>query len=164
METPALSPNRYAPPSAPVEDIGDASVAPCPHIELASKLLWASFALSLFDSVVKVIQAQETIARIAMGVGGLIGAGVSFALLYWIVRKLRQGRNWMRWLFTSLNLIGWLSMLVFWDFFHRVFPTMSGNWLAIISMSAQTLLGIAVLVLLHTPTTRAWFRAHKVAS
>jgi hypothetical protein len=164
MVEPAPSPNPYAPPNAPVADADDVHVAPCPHIELACKILWSSFALSMLDSVLRIFQAEETIARIAAVIGAIFGAAVSGALLYWITRKLRQGRNWMRWLFTILNLAGWLSMLVFWDFFSRVFQTMSGNWLAIISLNAQTLLGIAALVLLHTPTTRAWFRSQRPAS
>jgi hypothetical protein len=156
-------PNPYAPPEAPVSD-PDAPAGPCPHVELASRLLWISFGISLLDDVMRIIEAPPGIARVAGIVGGVIGTAVGAALLYWITSKLRAGRNWMRWLYTALNVMGWLSMAIFWDFFLPYFRALEGDWLAILSAVLQTIAGFVAVLLLHTTTSREWFRARGSAA
>jgi hypothetical protein len=152
-------PNPYAPPEAPVADFDPVPPGPCSHVELACRLLWISFGVSLLDTVVKIIRAPSLFAGIIGIVAALIGIGIGYVILSWITRKLRAGRNWMRWLYTVVNVLSWLSIPYFWNFYREAFRTMSGNWLAILSMFVSTVVGIAVLVLLHTHVTRDWFRA-----
>ena len=161
METP---PNPYAPPQSPVSDPATPSIGACPHVELACRLLWISFAFSLLDNVVKIFEAPTVAEKVGGIIGNLIGLGIGCALLIWITRKLRAGRNWMRWLYTTVNVLSWLSIAVFWDFYRKAFQMILTGWLPILSLALQTIAGLAVLVLLHTLTTREWFRAQKAAA
>jgi hypothetical protein len=148
-------PNPYAPPAALVADIDAAPAAPCPHVELACRLLWISAGVSMLDTTVKVMRSPSVVAGI---VGAVIGVGIGAGILFWITRKLRAGRNWMRWLFTAMNALSWLSIPYLWNFYSAALQRMSGDWSAILTMFVQTVVGIAVLVLLHTHLSREWFR------
>ena len=154
--------NRYAPPQAPVADFHDPPAGPCPHIELVCRLLWISFGVSLVDNVVKIVMAPSGVVMIATIIGSLIGAGIGYVILSWITRKLRAGRNWMRWLYTVLSVVGWVSIGLFWSFYRNVFSAMTYD--AILSMIVSSIIGVAVIVLLHTPVSRDWFRAHAAAA
>ena len=154
--------NRYAPPQAPVADVEAPSAGPCPHVELVCRLLWISFAASLIGNLVKIVLAPSTAVMIVTIIGSLIGAAIGYLVLSWIARKLRAGRNWMRWLYTTISVAGWLSIALFWDFFRNVFRAMSYD--SILSTVVSSLIGIAIIILLHTPVTRAWFRAQAAAA
>lgn len=156
--------NPYAPPVAPVSDPEPVTTVTAPHVEFACRLMWVSFAISILDDIVKFFVSPGAIAKIAIVIGTFIGLGIGYALLSWITRKLRAGRNWMRWLITILNVAGWLSVAVFWDFYRGVFQVLASSGLALLTFGVQMILGIAVIVLLHTPSTREWFTAQTAAS
>lgn len=157
-------PNPYAPPEAPVADPDDAPTGPCPHVELACRLIWISFVISLLVDVVHVVRAPSGIARVSAIVGTLMGAAVGLGLLFWVTIKLRAGRNWMRWVYTTFNVLSWLSIPLFWSFFGRYFQALKGDWFAIVSVLGQSIVGIVSVVLLHTSASRAWFRSHTTTS
>ena len=161
-----LQPNRYAPPTATVADIEVDKVrpAPCPHIELACRLMWISWGLSTASNVAKVFVATGMFAVVVASIGAVIGAGIGYAITSWVVRKLRAGRNWMRWLLTALNVLGLVMIGAFWDFYRQVIQSLSSNWMLLLTVGASMTIALIVLALLHTPTTRAWFRAHSAAS
>jgi hypothetical protein len=157
-------PNPYSPPQAPVSDLEPLPTEKSAHVELACKLMWASFGFGILDSLWDILHAHSMIEVIGGIIGGLIGLGIGYVVVAWITRKWRAGRNWMRWLYTILNALSWLSIPVFWDFYRKsVFPLLKYDLVSGGSLLIQTIMGLAVLVLLHTPETRAWFRAHKLA-
>ena len=158
-------PNRYAPPEAAVADVNtDALPAgPCPHVELACRLMWISFGFSLLNNIARIIVARTTAERVGLIVGSLIGIGLGYVVVSWAVRKLRAGRNWMRWLITSVNVLSWISIAMFWDFYRNLLRVLSENLPTIIGMAVSTAIGLVILVLLHTPTTRRWFNAQSAS-
>jgi hypothetical protein len=151
--------NPYAPPVAAVADFIAPAPGPCPHVELACRLVWASLGLSVLRNVVKIFTTPPGATMVGMIIGGVLGAGIGFAVWSWVTRKLRAGRNWMRWLYTALSVAGWLSLGIFWNFFRAAYGLMSGDWFMILTIVVNSLIGVAVVVLLHTPATREWFRA-----
>ena len=152
-------PSPYAPPEAPVADIETAPAGPCAHVELACRLVWISFGVSILNTVVRIFTAQSGSARVGTIIGGVVGFGLGFAIWSWVTRKWRAGRNWMRWLYTGLGIVGWLSVGIFWSTLREAYGTMGFGAFSMLAMAVNSLIGIVVVCLLHTPTTRAWFRA-----
>ncbi len=156
--------NPYAPPKAPVADAVEEAAEKCPHVELACRLLWASFAIGMLANVVALFTVAGGAALVAgVLIGQVIGLGIGVLILVWITRKLRAGRNWMRWLLTTLTLLSWLSIAAFWEFFRNTYATMiATNPVGFGGTVIQGLIGIAFIILLHTPVSRAWFRAQSL--
>jgi hypothetical protein len=157
--------NPYAPPRTPVADPVIAEpIGPCPHVERACQLLWISFAISTIGQFASVLISTTGIESVASLVGLTIGMTIGGLLLWWVTRKLRQGRNWMRWLFTITNVLS--TALSVFSLAGLVEPTrevMLSMWwdnplLGAVTV-AQLALGVVALVFLHTPTSREWFRA-----
>jgi hypothetical protein len=126
--------------------------------------MWISLGLTLIDNILKVIREPSTAGKIGIAIGSCVGFALAWLLLNWMTRKLRAGRNWMRWLITTLALLGWASIGVFWDFFRAAYLVILRDPITMLSLGLQTLLGLVVIALLHTPTSRAWFRAHSAAN
>jgi hypothetical protein len=157
--------NPYAPPRTPVADpVIAEQIGPCPHVERACQLLWISFAISVIARLISVFTLTSGIASVAGLVGLSIGTVFAGLLLWWVTRKLRQGRNWMRWLYTIANvLITALSLFSIAGLVDATREMMLSMWreypLLGVSSLAQLAFGVAALVLLHTATSREWFRA-----
>jgi hypothetical protein len=157
--------NPYAPPKALVADpVAEEQFGPCPHVELACRLLWIGFGLSIVGNVIGVYPRINDIANVASLVGISISATVSCLLLWWATRKLRQGRNWMRWLVTIVNsfniIFGLISIGGLLDPLKEVMAEMwrENPLVGVISL-VKFSLSLVAIVLLHTRTSRAWFRA-----
>ncbi len=157
--------NPYAPPRTPVADpVVAERIGPCPHVERACQLLWISFAISVIARVISVFTLTSGIASVAGLVGLSFGTAIAGLLLWWVTRTLRQGRNWMRWLYTIANvLITTISLLSIAGLVDATREMMLSMWreypLLGVSSLAQLAFGVAALVLLHTATSREWFRA-----
>jgi len=157
-------PNPYAPPRAPVADhLEGAPVGPCPHVELACRLLWISFGISLLNNLVRIVFAPSGARMAVLIIGTLFGAGIGYLILSWATRKLRAGRNWMRWLYTILNVLSWLLIAALWSVYHAVYSQMPISGFVILTTSVSTLISVAVVVLLFTRRSREWFAAHASA-
>jgi hypothetical protein len=114
--------------------------------------------------VISVFTLTSGIASVAGLVGLSFGTAIAGLLLWWVTRKLRQGRNWMRWLYTIANvLITTISLLSIAGLVDATREMMLSMWreypLLGVSSLAQLAFGVAALVLLHTATSREWFRA-----
>jgi len=161
-------PNRYAPPGAHVQDPEIQADITSPHVELTCRLLWSSLGLAVVDSLRSLFNQTTMTGTIGTIIGTIIGTvivlGIGYLIVRWTVSKLRAGRNWMRWLYTILNVLGYLAIAVFWDFYRNLFQVvLQDGLLAMLIMLLQFAVGIAMLVLLHTPTSRAWFAAKGTA-
>lgn len=103
------------------------------------------------------------------GVGGVPGGAsalatnlVTFALLAWVATKLGSGRNWARWVFAVLYVLGSLASAVSIVFLPEAFLSLS--LLAKASSVVQFILQTAALLLMFTHPSCTWLRAKKVAS
>jgi hypothetical protein len=146
--------NPYAPPSAPVADIANNSVTANREVLIACKLFWVSLGLSL------VITASNVLRQSPLIISGLIGNAMGFAMTWWIVSKLKAGRNWMRLLMTILTAFGYLSILIFCRFYSTtVFPIYARNPIVAGVAVLQIIPNTWAVVLLNVPRSRAWFAA-----
>jgi hypothetical protein len=154
--------NPYTPPAAPVADIASDSVTANRDVLLACKLFWVSFGLSLVSSASDAL-SQSTIPQMIGALIGLMIAGaVGFALTWWMVSKLKAGRNWMRLLVTIGAVLAYLSIPIFWKFYSsKVFPMYATNPLKAGIDLLATIPNIWSIVLLNLPRSRAWFSAMK---
>jgi len=154
--------NPYAPPKAPVSDFEGSGRPSLPrHVETSCQLMWVNFVLQLVGMVLILFQAPSAGVIVVTIIMDLIAVGIGYLILRWVVGKLRIGRNWMRWLVTAFNAIGWLSMLLMWDFFKLVFTSVFANPVMAVSTLVQWVVGVVAVVLLHTRQSRAWFTAAK---
>lgn len=155
--------NPYAPPTAAVADLptGGSSIEPNKHVEQACNLLWIGLWLQVLDSVIELIYARGGAELIAVIISSVFGLGFAWLIVWWFTTKLRAGRNWMRWLVSILNVLGWLMIPVFWRFFEPILlDHFKAQPISAVSAVVQWGVGIAVVVLLHTKSARQWFRAH----
>jgi hypothetical protein len=155
--------NPYAPPTAAVADLapGSSSIEPNKHVEQACKLLWIGLWLQVLDSVIELIYAQGSAQLIGVIIGSIFGLGIAWLIVWWLTTKLRAGRNWMRWLVTILNVLGYLAIPIFWQFFEDLLlDHFKAQPISAVSAIAQLGVGIASVVLLHTKSARQWFRVH----
>ena len=122
-------------------------------VQRAAICLWVSAGLALILTVVQVIGLVET-AEVGMtAIIGVVTAGV----LALIAAKVSAGRNWARWLFAVIYVIGSFTSavlaLVAPELF-RALPTILQG-----STILQFLLQTAALVLIFTNASRQWFKA-----
>lgn len=153
--------NPYAPPTATVADHGPGELPPNRHVEQACKLLWIGLSLQVLDSLIELFYVEGTAAVIGVIIGAAFGLGIASLFVWWFTTKLRAGRNWMRWLVSILNVLGWLMIPVFWKIFGPLLlEHFKARPIAAVSAAVQFGVGIAAVVLLHTKSAREWFRAH----
>lgn len=152
--------NPYAPPNAPVADVANNSGTANGDVLIACKLFWVSFGLSLVSTASDALRQSSTL--LAGLTGAVIGTAIGFAVTWWIISKLKAGKNWMRLLLTIGTVLGYLSVPIFWKLYSAtLFPIYARN---------PIMGGVAVLqmipntwgtVLLNVPRSRAWFTAAK---
>ena len=151
-----------APPAVTVGDIAVAPQEVNPDVVRACKLVWVSFGLSVLGSA---SSALYPAGRPQIGVwitGMLVGGVISFFITQWIVTKLKAGRNWMRLLMTIGSVLGYLSILVFWNYYStEVFPSYANRPIKATVAALGIIPNIGLVVLLNTRAARAWFAAMK---
>jgi hypothetical protein len=154
--------NPYAPPTAPVADVPTDGTAKNQAVWIACTLLWVSVGISLLATLFDLLRAPPAEFWIANIIGTLIGGAVGLLVTYWLISKLKAGRNWMRLLFTICNVLGCISIVVFWDFYRtHVFPIYTGNPIMAVQAVFQSILGLCAVGLLNAPSARAWFASSK---
>ena len=156
--------NPYAPPTAPLA-VAPAVAAPSePNrlVQLACVLIWCQGALAVAQQA---FQARLVIKRSGVPVAAEIGLGIGVLLgiliTWWITKKLRAGRNWMRLLLTVLYTLGWVTRLANWDSLKRTVANLIANPIEGLIVALSWILSLCIVVLINTPNARAWFAAMK---
>jgi hypothetical protein len=158
--------NPYSPPKAPVSEVETATASPTPnsHVELACKVLLLNLGLSVVSGLMElwtIYRTTVTLVFIGSVIGQAVAMVIAFLIVFWVIRKLRLARNWMRWLITALNIVGYLLMAGFWSYFKPIYAgILQSSPVAALLFITQSILGLVVLGLIHTPSARAWFAAH----
>lgn len=156
--------NPYAPPTAHVADV---SVDTPPteidrNVLRASNLLWWSFGASCLGSVFRFLRPADSPALPFGGpIGISIGLAVGLLITWWMVSKLRAGRNWMRLLFTIGVLAGIALIPLYWSVYKGILMQYANNPLQGILAGIGWILTLSTVVLLNTPSARSWFAAMK---
>jgi hypothetical protein len=158
-----MSQNPYSPPTAPVADLPTAKAGDNRDVLNACKLLWLSCAMDVMSPLL------GGAANAAPPVGGMVGVLVSDAIqvlvTYWIVSKLKAGRNWMRLLLTIGIAAAYLLILILWAFYDAsVFPTYAHHPVSAAIAVLEAILVLCYIALLNTPSARAWFASSKRAA
>jgi hypothetical protein len=125
-----------------------------PAVRRASICLWISAGLALLVTAAEVTGlAQVPGGTVVNGLTGVLTAAV-FALL---AAKINSGRNWARWTYVFIYVIGALGLV------FVLKPALLQALPAIIqaNMVVQTALQTAALVLIFTRPARQWFKAVK---
>ena len=153
--------NPYAPPkSQHLELPPEAGAGPSRHVEWACKLMWIGLGLSTLEAILTTLFSLGSDHLIAEIVGTVIGLAIALALVYCFTVKLRDGRNWMRWLVTILTVIG----VVLTAFAAKVIPSsvidviFGDSPLTLVNFGLQMVLSVTEAVLINTPASRRWFR------
>ena len=120
--------------------------------------MWIGLGLRLLTGVFKVFDGPGAASIVGVIIGIVVGLGVGYLLLRWITGRLRAGRNWMRWLVTTLNVISWVSVPLLWNFYVQLLAPVMKNPITAVITLAEWAIGIAAIVLLHTRPSREWFR------
>jgi hypothetical protein len=157
-----MSHNPYTPPTSHVDDPSVASVDPDGDRDVlrATRLLWISFGVGILGFILEIFQPD--VAGVPLIIGLVFGIAIAFLITWWITAKLEAGRNWMRILLTVLMVLGVVGPLLLWDFYKTaVFAVYATNPIKAVVDLGQYALGIAAVVLLFTPRSRAWFAAMK---
>jgi hypothetical protein len=150
--------NPYSPPTAPVADIPTDPLVKNDAVWTACMLLWLSFGISLISLIVDGVRAPAAGSVVAAMIGALVGGAIGLLITGWIVSKLKAGRNWMRLLLTICTALGYLTVVIFWGFYRdHVFPIYAKSPMSAVFAALQTFLGFCSVVLLNTPSARAWF-------
>jgi len=154
--------NPYAPPKAPVSDVGLPGPPSAPlHVHTSCQLMWVNLALKTLDGMIALFTGPAITTLVAAFISAffvLIGLGIGYLIVRWITRKLLAGRNWMRWLITGFNVLSWLSVAFLWDFYKIVLAPTLANPVNTVLLLVQSVIGIAAIVLLHTAQSRDFFR------
>ena len=166
--------NPYAPPGSPTLDTPAAgeSAGPPPQIARACTLLrcaWGVTQLGLVVTAPTIMTGADPTGADPIGafvVGFFSVLLLGSAITYWVTNKLRAGRNWMRLLVTfwcALNLASLVIAMIKWSGPRRVLARLTelqgsgGAWATL----TQFALILAAVVLVNTPSARAWFARMK---
>jgi len=156
--------NPYKPPAARVEDLpaSNSIAAIDARVARACALLWWSFGASVLGLVLREAFSSATSSAAVRVIIAVVGAVLSFLYVLWITSKLKAGRNWMRWLFSLLEIGSLVVVALFWNYYKPTFSAFySGNPNYAVMTAAQWILHLAAVVLINTPGARAWFAAMK---
>jgi hypothetical protein len=149
--------------SAPVSDSPetDLSPRPDPNVDLACRLMWCYFGLTVLTIPLELLRASDLAVVIGIIVGGLIGCFIAGALTLWATTKLRAGRNWMRLLVTTVIALNVLLIPITWDWYRPYFLKQLATPIDATITVAQWLLSFAAVFLVNTRSARLWFGTMK---
>ena len=142
----------YSPPAARVADPAEPEYPKPPSIGRAAKCLWISAALVILVTILAVAGISAPVDAVAAFATNLITTG----LLVLIAVKLNAGRNWARWLFLILFLLGSGMFAVGLVFSPQAFLSLP----TLIQLEAvvQFALQITALVFMFLPASGRWLR------
>jgi hypothetical protein len=141
--------NPYAPPQAPVADVGDARPAEKPRqVVLAVQLLWAMLALGAVNSAVQWPRLTESVS-----LGMVLSVQlVTLAVIGGLTIMISRGRNWARIVYLVLFLIGVPGFVV------QMPGLFAYSVLAGLLSAAQGLAQVVAMLLVFTEPGRRWYR------
>ena len=150
-----MSDNRYAPPTAPVQDIPLSSqmIARPREIVWAMQLAAAGYVLGL----VGIAMNWDYFSRLQSP--GTLLASQALSLLFgvWLYFKIYTGRNWARITLLVMTVLGGLT--IFSTFFLNLIATVPV--LAKIRMVVGMCINLIVLWLLFFSRGREWFKSRE---
>jgi hypothetical protein len=120
-------------------------------VRRAAQLLWASFILSAALGGLYLVGAVASVNLLA----DVASAFVACVLIALIATKVGAGRNWARWLFVVIYILGSAMYLVLAVLMPEVFLSLPG--LLQVSALVQFTLQTGALVLMFTRPSRQWF-------
>jgi hypothetical protein len=104
-----MNENRYAPPTARLDDPATPATAPAvaAALKLASRLLWVSLAIGLVNGAL-----QWTSLALGAPTNNMLGVLIFvFGLIGVLTYSIGRGRNWARIVFLVLAIIGLPSLV-----------------------------------------------------
>ena len=143
--------NPYSPPRAEVFDIAEPEerIDRPRHVFYAVALLW--IALVLQAATLAFMWRLVLVASIQFVViCGILS--VFWAITAWVVAMIERGRNWARFTYLALFVLGLPMVLVLLPLTFAVEP------LLVLSTVLQLLLQLAGLVMVFIPPAGTWFR------
>lgn len=153
----AGEPNRYRPPKAHVADVSPArELPPQPTtVLIAVFLLSVKLAIDVMVDL-SALPQQTEFARVPLAVS-LPLLGLAVLVFAWLIWKINAARNWARIAYLALLVCGLLL------FAARFVGGIGEPVTLTVGKVIESLLPIAAMVLLFTPSANAWFRARKGA-
>ena len=148
----------YAPPAARVSDPPEARGPVPASLRRAARFLWASFVLSVALAGLYLVDAVPSGNSTVDSVTTIVTA----ALIALIAVKVGAGRNWARWLFLVIYILGSVMFGVVLIVMPQAFLSMPG--LLQVSALAQFTVQTCALVLMFTRPSRRWFQAPRAAA
>jgi uncharacterized membrane protein YhaH (DUF805 family) len=145
-----MNKNSYAPPASKVADIPPMNKGPLPRqVYWAVALVWVTLLLGLPALVLSV---ERTVGDTAMLAGVLVFQLLILALVAYMNVCISRGRNWARFAFLVLTLIGLVVLVLVPN------PPEFTLYERVISILSE-LIDMVVLVLLFTKPGSLWFKA-----
>jgi hypothetical protein len=152
--------NPYAPPTAAVSQVPpEETVRILPeHVKNAVRLLWLNAFIGLAIQVTRLGVTKPGFSPGASIVIILLGCCVGVAIVYWVARKLGQGRNWMRMMLLVFTVFGLLVIPFLWRYRQFTVAAFGGSQFRVWAEMVRIMIGWVVVGLLFTAPSRAWFR------
>jgi hypothetical protein len=118
--------------------------------------LWVSAALGLLMTVAQVTSLVPNVGGATPGMIAAIGL-LTVGILVFLAFKINSGRNWARWTFAVVYLLGSFGSIIL----VLLTPALFAAAPAIVQMNmiAQFGLQTAVVVLTFLPVSGPWFKA-----
>jgi hypothetical protein len=149
-----MSNNPYTPPTAPVSDVDPRPRLPRPRqVTLAIVLFWISVAFALPDLLDMGDLDSGDPDDVVPMVFGWVFALAIMAVLVWVIVSIGRAKNWARWTYLVLAMLGWVYLIVDTE------AAQARSW----SDWLEGLIDVAIIVLLFLPASNAWFRARGLA-
>lgn len=123
------------------------------QVQLAILCIWASLPL-LFLYCIFEYFTQRSDADSLEQIISLIVSMFSIIVYAWLALKIASRRNWARWVFAIICILGMLSLLGF-AFLEDSFSNMGPVEKA--SLAIQCALNVTALLLLFAPSSNDWF-------
>lgn len=153
-----MSQTPYAPPTARVSDPPEVR-GPIPaSVRRAAQFLWVSVVLSAALGGLYFVGAVPSANFLVDAVTAVVTA----AVIALIAAKVSAGRNWARWLFVVIYILGSVMFGVLVVLMPQAFLSLPG--LLQVSALVQFALQTSALVLMFTRPSRQWFSATHVAA
>ena len=148
----------YAAPTARISDPPQVRGPTPTSARRAAQFLWVSFVLSVALGALYLVGAVPS-ANLTVDVATTF---VTAALIALIAAKVGAGRNWARWLFVLIYILGSAG-------FSVLFIVMPQEFLSLprllqLSGLVQIILQTCALILMFTRASRQWFKAPYAAA
>jgi uncharacterized protein YqgC (DUF456 family) len=152
--------NPYSPPTAVISQVPleETVRVPPEHVKNAVRLLWVNAFIGLAIQVTRLGVTKPGFSPGASIVVILLGCCVGVALVYWVARKLSQGRNWMRMILLVFTVLGLFIIPFLWRYRQFTIAAFGGSQFRVWAEMVRIVIGWFVVALLFTVPSRAWFR------